>query len=97
MLGERGEMPLGYAFVGRGCHSFRSERGAATTPEGASVSDRPTARKGVLEVRLFYGLIAATRRVAAQGPAPYQKRGPSDRRSVIFSPQASSSLAYARV
>jgi hypothetical protein len=37
-------------------------------------------------------LIAATRRVAAQGPAAYQKRAPSDRRSVIFSPQASSSL-----
>src|SRR5216683_2385182 len=35
-----------------------------------------------------YGLIAATRRVAAQGPAAYQKRTPSDRRSVIFSPQA---------
>src|ERR1022692_2226827 len=34
-----------------------------------------------------YSLIAATRR----------KRPPSDRRSVIFSPQASSSLAYARV
>jgi hypothetical protein len=39
MLGERGEMPLAYAFVGRGCHSFRNERGAATTPEGASVAD----------------------------------------------------------
>jgi hypothetical protein len=38
MLGEHGEMPPGYAFVGRGCHSFRSERGRATTPEGASVS-----------------------------------------------------------
>ena len=33
-----------------------------------------------------YGLIAATRRVAVQGPQPNQKRGPSDRRSVIFSP-----------
>jgi hypothetical protein len=40
----------------------------------------------------FYGLIAATRRVAAMG-LPYQKRAPSDRRSVIFSPRASSSLA----
>ena len=44
MLGERGETPPGYAFVGRGCHSFRSERGAATTPEGASVADRPKRR-----------------------------------------------------
>ncbi len=44
MLGERGEMPLGYAFVGRVCHSFRSVRGAATIPEGASVSDRPKRR-----------------------------------------------------
>jgi hypothetical protein len=42
-------------------------------------------------------LIAATRRVATQGPQPYQERTPSDRRSVIFSPQASSSPAYARV
>ena len=41
----------------------------------------------------FAGPAEATRRVAVQGPAPYQKRTPSDRRSVIFSPQASSSLA----
>ena len=60
-------------------------------------SDRPTRGRAYWRLRLFYGLIAATRRVAAQGPAPYQKRAPSDRRSVIFSPQASSSLAYARV
>jgi hypothetical protein len=40
-----------------------------------------------------YDLIAATRRVAAQGPAAYQKRTPSERRSVIFSPQAASSPA----
>src|SRR6187551_2301125 len=48
-------------------------------------------------LRAFYGLIAATRRVAAQGPQAYQKRTPSDRRSVIFNPQASSSRAYTRV
>ena len=47
--------------------------------------------------RSDYGLIAATSRVAAHGPAAYQKRTPSERRSVIFSPQASISLAYARV
>jgi hypothetical protein len=41
----------------------------------------------------FYGLIAATKRVAAQGPAAYQKRTPSERRSVIFRPQVSSSPA----
>src|SRR5262245_18830595 len=57
----------------------------------------PTRESAYWRLHLFYGLIAATRRVAAQGPAAYQKRGPSDRRSVIFSPQASSSLAYARV
>jgi hypothetical protein len=42
-------------------------------------------------------LIAATSRVAAQGPAAYQKRKPSDLRSVISRPHVSSSRAYARV
>jgi hypothetical protein len=40
---------------------------------------------------IVYGLTAATRRVATHGPQPYQERTPSDRDSVIFSPQASSS------
>src|SRR5208337_4816958 len=62
-------------------------------PEASAHRQSP----GKCEPGLFYGLVAATRRVAAQGPAAYQKRTPSDRRSVIFSPQASSSLAYARV
>ena len=42
---------------------------------------------------IVYGLTAATRRVATHGPQPYQDRTPSDRDSVIFSPQAWSSPA----
>src|SRR5689334_16171472 len=71
--------------------------GLLPTPKRASGVGGPTREGAYWWLRLFYVLIAATRRVAAQGPAAYQKRGPSDRRSVIFSPQASSSLAYARV
>src|SRR5262249_53573157 len=54
-------------------------------------------RLGTSSLRLFYGLTAVTSRVAAQGPAANQERMPSDRCSVIFNPQASSSLAYVRV
>jgi hypothetical protein len=59
------------------------------------MSDAPVRYQspGKQGLRVFYSLIAATRRSAAA----YQKRPPSDRRSVTFSPQASSSLAYARV
>ena len=56
---------------------------------------RPRSRLRDWGLRLFYGLIAATRRAAT--PKLYQKRTPSDRRSVILSPQAWSSRAYARV
>jgi hypothetical protein len=46
---------------------------------------------------VVYGLLAATRRVAPHGPKAYQKRTPGDRRSLIVSPQASSSRAYTPV
>src|SRR4051794_21245116 len=44
-----------------------------------------------------HGFVAAIRRVAPHGPKAYQKRGPSERRSVMIKPHDSSSTAYARV
>ncbi len=79
------------------------KRGIAGGSVGASeIACAQTAKKRVSGnpfeiVGIDYGLIAVTRRVATHGPKPYQKRKPSDRRSVIKSPQASSSLAYMRM